>query len=89
MGGFGFVQTVEDNMQLFSKRQIAGAAQARDLYEKLIYPSTSDFRVIVCVGGPGVGCNPRGRQGRICNFGPICSQDEGEHCEEEQQACGA
>ncbi len=25
MGEFGFVQTVEDNMKLFSKRQITGA----------------------------------------------------------------
>jgi hypothetical protein len=54
MGEFGFVQTVKDNMKLFSKRQIAGAVRARDLYEKLIYPSTSDFRAIVSVGGvPG------------------------------------
>jgi hypothetical protein len=51
MGEFGFVQTVEDNMKLFSKRQIAGVVQAGDLYEKLIYPSTSDFRSIVSVGG--------------------------------------
>jgi hypothetical protein len=55
MGGFEFVQTVEDNMKLFSKRQIAGAVQARDLYKKLIYPSTADYRAIVSVGGgPGV-----------------------------------
>jgi len=55
MGEFGFVQTVEDNMKLFSKQQIAGVARARDLYEKLIYPSTSDFRAIVSVGGvPGL-----------------------------------
>ena len=54
MGEFGFVQTVEDNMKLFSKRQIAGAVRARDLYEKLMYPSTSDFRAIVGAGGvPG------------------------------------
>jgi hypothetical protein len=54
MGKFGFVQTVEDNMKLFSKQQIAGAVQARDLYEKLMYPSTSDFRAIVSAGGvPG------------------------------------
>jgi hypothetical protein len=51
MGKFGFVQTVEDNMKLFSKRQIAGAVQARDLYEKLMYPSTSDFRAVVSAGG--------------------------------------
>jgi hypothetical protein len=39
MGEFGFVQTVEDNLNLFSKRQIAGAVRGRYLYEKLIYPS--------------------------------------------------
>jgi hypothetical protein len=54
MGQFGFVQTVEDNMKLFSKRQVAGARRARELYEKLIYPSTADFRAIVSAGGvPG------------------------------------
>jgi hypothetical protein len=54
MGQFGFVQTVEDNMKLFSKRQVAGARKARELYKKLIYPSTADFRAIVSAGGvPG------------------------------------
>jgi hypothetical protein len=51
MGEFGFIQRVEDNMKLFSKQQIAGAVQARDLFEKMIYPSTADFRVIVSAGG--------------------------------------
>ncbi len=51
MGEFGFVQTVEDNMKLFSKQQIAGAVRARDLFKKMIYPSTADFRVIVSAGG--------------------------------------
>jgi hypothetical protein len=51
MGEFGFVQTVEDNMKLFSKRQIARAVRAGDLFEKMIYPSTSDFRAIVSAGG--------------------------------------
>ncbi len=51
MGQFGFVQTVHDNMKLFSKRRIAGANKARELYEKLIFPSTSDFRAIVSTGG--------------------------------------
>jgi hypothetical protein len=32
MGQLGFVQTVHDNMKLFSKRQIAGAVKARELY---------------------------------------------------------
>jgi hypothetical protein len=54
MGQFGFVQTVEDNMKLFSKRHVAGARKARELFEKLIYPSTADFRAIVSAGGvPG------------------------------------
>jgi hypothetical protein len=43
MGEFEFVQTVQDNMKLFSKWQIAGAVQARELYEKLIYLSTADY----------------------------------------------
>jgi hypothetical protein len=46
-GEFGFIQTVKDNMKLFSKRQIAGAAHAKDLNEKMISPSTADFRAIV------------------------------------------
>ncbi len=55
MGQFGFVHTVHDNMKLFSKRQNAGAVKARELYEKLIFPSTSDFRAIVSAGGvPGL-----------------------------------
>jgi hypothetical protein len=55
MGQFGLVQTVQDNMNLFSKRQIAGAVKARELYEKLIFPSTSDFRAIVSAGDvPGL-----------------------------------
>ncbi len=54
MGQFGFVQTVQDNMKLFSKRQLVGAQQARELHERLLYPSTSDYRAIVSAGGvPG------------------------------------
>jgi hypothetical protein len=36
MGEFGVVQTVADNMKLFSKQQIAapGVVRDRDLYEK-------------------------------------------------------
>jgi hypothetical protein len=30
IGEFGFIQTVKDNMKLFSKQQIAGATQAKD-----------------------------------------------------------
>ncbi len=54
MGQFGFVQTVQDNMKLFSKCQLEGAQWARELYEKLLFLLTSDFRAIVSPGGvPG------------------------------------
>jgi hypothetical protein len=51
MGEFGFIQTVKDNMRLHSKRQIAGATQAKDLFENMIFPSTANFRAIVSAGG--------------------------------------
>jgi hypothetical protein len=51
MGEFGFVQTVEDNMKLFSKQQIAGAVQAQDLFKKMIHLSTADFRAKASAGG--------------------------------------
>jgi hypothetical protein len=50
MGEFGFIQTVKDNMILFSKQQIAGANWARDLFKKMIFPSTRDFRANVSAG---------------------------------------
>jgi hypothetical protein len=54
MNEFGFIQTVKDNMKLFSKRQIAGATRAKDLFRKMIFSSTADFRAIVSAGGvPG------------------------------------
>jgi hypothetical protein len=54
MGEFGFIQTVKDNMKLFSKRQIAGATQAKDLFEKMNLPLTVNFREIFSGGGvPG------------------------------------
>jgi hypothetical protein len=40
---FAFVETVESNMQLFSKRQIARADKARSLYASLGFPSKQDF----------------------------------------------
>jgi hypothetical protein len=33
---FGFIERVKDNMKLFSKRQIAGATRAKDLFKKMI-----------------------------------------------------
>jgi len=41
-------------MKLFSKRQLAGAQRARELHERLLCPSTPDYRAIVSAGGvPG------------------------------------
>ncbi len=58
MGEFGCVQSVKDNMKLFSKRQIASAVQAKDLYEKMIFPSTADYREIVRASIPGCDVTP-------------------------------
>jgi len=43
---FAFVETVADNMQLFTKRQIAGGNLARDLQAGLAYPSDKDLKWI-------------------------------------------
>ena len=40
---FAFAETVESNMKLFSKRQVARADKARSLYASLGFPSTKDF----------------------------------------------
>jgi hypothetical protein len=40
---FAFIETVESNMKLFSKRQVARADKARSLYASLGFPSTKDF----------------------------------------------
>jgi hypothetical protein len=59
MGEFGFIQTVKDTMKLFSRRQIVDATSAKGLYEKMIFPSTADFRAIVSAGGiPGCEVTP-------------------------------
>ncbi len=40
---FAFVKTVELNMHLFLKRQVARADKARSLYASLRFPSKQDF----------------------------------------------
>jgi hypothetical protein len=40
MGEFEFIQMVTDNMRLFIKWQIANANQGKDLFKKMIFPST-------------------------------------------------
>ncbi len=53
-GRVWFHTICKDNMKLFNKQQIAGATGAKDLYEKMIFPSTADIRAIVSAGGiPG------------------------------------
>jgi hypothetical protein len=46
-----FVQTVEDNLKLYSKQQIEGAKKARAMYEMLHCPSDEDFFNIINQGG--------------------------------------
>jgi hypothetical protein len=54
-------------MKLFSKQQIARAVRAKDLYEKMIFPSTADFREIVRASIPGCDVT-RGSSTRFVKF---------------------
>ncbi len=45
-------------MKLFRKRQIAGAVQVKDLFEKMMFPSTADFTEIVRASIPGCDVTP-------------------------------
>jgi hypothetical protein len=55
IGQYGFVQTVAENMKLFTKQQIEGALKACHLYETLGHPSNAGFEDVLQVGGIG-GC---------------------------------
>ena len=44
---YSFIVTVEDNMSLFTKRQVASADLARNLQAGLAYPSVPDLKWIV------------------------------------------
>jgi hypothetical protein len=46
-----FVNTVSENKEGFSKRQIKGAEAARTLYKTLRYPSATDFKWMVRTNG--------------------------------------
>ncbi len=48
---YGFVQTVAENMTLFTKQQIEGALKVRHLYKILGYPLNADFEAVIRVGG--------------------------------------
>ncbi len=52
-GQYGFVQTVADNVKLFTKRQIEGALKVRHLYKTLGYPSNATFATVLRAGGIG------------------------------------
>jgi hypothetical protein len=54
-GHYGFVQTVAENMKLFTKWQTEGALKACHLYKTLGCPSNADFKAVLQVGGIG-GC---------------------------------
>ena len=41
------VQTVQENEEGYSQRQIQDAKKARDLYAKVGYPSARDFKTII------------------------------------------
>jgi hypothetical protein len=44
---FTFVNTVSENKGTFTKRQIASADKARDLYASLAYPLDADYKLIL------------------------------------------
>jgi hypothetical protein len=46
-GQYDFVQTVAENMKLFTKQQIEGALKVRHLYKTLGYPSNADFEAVL------------------------------------------
>ena len=49
--GSMFIQTVEDNLKFYNKRQIAGASQAKNLYDNLLCLSVEDIHNIISTGG--------------------------------------
>jgi len=64
MGEFAHVQTLDDNMKLFGKKQVSGAVQVRELIEKQLYTPTMDYGLIVNPEGiPGCEVMPEDVQG--------------------------
>ena len=41
------MNTVEENMKAFTKRDVEGAKAERKLYAKLLYPSNADFKWLI------------------------------------------
>jgi hypothetical protein len=48
--GSMFILTVDKNKKWFSKRQVAGATNARNIFEALLCPSVEDFGRIIGLG---------------------------------------
>jgi hypothetical protein len=44
---FNFINTVDENKAVFTKRQIANADKARELYASLAFPSNADYKWIM------------------------------------------
>ena len=42
-----FMNTVNKNMKAFTKKDIKVAKRAKQLYDKLLYPSDKDFRWVI------------------------------------------
>ena len=70
--GSTFVQTVEENMKMFSRQQIKGAKKARELYELLQCPSEPDFDMTLRTEGHARGC-----PNHVADLGPFCHKNEG------------
>ena len=51
LSGQVFVQTVEENMSVYTRREVEKAKKARELYEYLIYPGVEDYCNIIRTGG--------------------------------------
>jgi hypothetical protein len=47
LASYSFIATIEENMSLFTKRQVASAELARNLQAGLEYPSVKDLKWIV------------------------------------------
>jgi hypothetical protein len=76
---FAFVKTVESNMQLFLKRQVARADKARSLYASLGFTSQKDFVWILRLApNQRLSCDGRGCNGSIQNLGAKCGRPERE-----------
>jgi hypothetical protein len=83
---FAFVETVESNMQLFSKRQVVCADKACSLYASLGFPSRKDHVDFEVKPNQRLSCDGRGCHGGIQNLRAKCGRPEREDGPEEAGA---